>query len=156
MKFDIIRDLKDKVFKVDIVRKQIADDPEMEKEAQLEDDFGLVEIETGGLFVGYVSNDTLDIVLEKPSDEKTYKELKFALSKNTIKLIKETIIKFQVDAKAEANIDEKLTSLKVAELKNELFIKVIQKRINEAVDKWKKQTTDFEKKTPTEFDIPLS
>ena len=55
MHFDVEKDLKNKVLKIDVKRTIRADDAENIKEAQLENDFGNVQVQTGGLFVGYAT-----------------------------------------------------------------------------------------------------
>ena len=54
MLFEVFKNLENKVFSISVCRKNITDSAENIKESQLENDFGLVEVEAGGLFVGYV------------------------------------------------------------------------------------------------------
>ena len=149
MLFNVIKDLKNKVFTLDIKRQYIKDDAENIKEAQLEDDFGLVEVEVGGLFEGYVNKveEKYVVTLERTGGEGEV-SLKFSLPANTVKLSKEAVISYSCDAAKEAASGE-IPALKVAELKSDLFALEIKKRIEKSVDDWKKQATDFETKDPT-------
>jgi hypothetical protein len=156
MLFNVVKDLKNKIFYLNVERKYISDDAENIKEAQLEDDFGLVEVETGGLFSGYIlkKDDTYTVSLASTGDPDEV-ELKFSLPTNTVKLTKDIVIKYFCDSTKEAKIKD-VSALKVAESKCDLFALEIQKRIEDAVEEWKKQVTDFETKDPTSFEVSLN
>lgn len=155
MLFEVFKKLENKVFSINIYRKNIPDSAENIKESQLENDFGLVEVEAGGLFVGYVKKNgegTYEVSLEKSDDAK---ELKYALPNNSVKISKQTEITYSSDSTKEAKLDD-IPALKVSELKCDLFALTIKKRIEAAVEEWKGQVTDFETKEPTSFEVPLS
>ena len=155
MLFEVFKKLENKVFSINIYRKNIPDSAENIKESQLENDFGLVEVEAGGLFVGYVKKNgegTYEVSLEKSDDAK---ELKYALPNNSVKISKQTEITYSSDSTKEAKLED-IPALKVSELKCDLFALTIKKRIEAAVEEWKGQVTDFETKEPTSFEVPLS
>ena len=155
MLFEVFKNLENKVFSISVCRKNIKDSAENIKESQLENDFGLVEVEAGGLFVGYVKKNgegTYEVSLEKSDDAK---ELKYALPNNPVKISKQTEITYSSDSTKEAKLED-IPALKVSELKCDLFALTIKKRIEAAVEEWKGQVTDFETKEPTSFEVPLS
>lgn len=153
MHFDVEKDLKNKVFKIDVKRKFKADDAENIKEAQLENDFGNVQVQTGGLFVGYATESDGTYTVSLVEDSSATK-VAFSLPENTMTITKDSVISMTVDASKEAKVGD-IPALKVAELKCDVFSASIQKRLEDAIEEWKKQVTDFESKDPTSFDIPL-
>lgn len=156
MLFNVVKDLKNKVFNLDIKRQYVKDDAENIKEAQLEDDFGLVEVETGGLFTGYVkvADGSYTMSLEKAGSEGEI-VLKFSSPANSVKITKDCVINYVCDATKESMLGA-IPALKVAELKCDLFALEMQKRIKDSVDEWKKQVTDFETKDPSSFEVSLN
>lgn len=156
MLFEVFKNLENKVFSISINRKNIPDSAENIKESQLENDFGLVEVEAGGLFVGYVKKNDVSSAYEVSLDKKDgAKELKYALPNNLVKISKQTEITYSNDSTKEAKLED-IPALKVSELKCDLFALTIKKRIEAAVEEWKGQVTDFETKEPTSFEVPLS
>ena len=148
MKFEIHRELKNKHFISTVKRVIVADDPNMEEEARLQNDFGAVEIDAGGTFLGYVKKEDDKYTVSLETVEESF-PLKFALYKNVLSLADNVEIKFDCDSTREADFiaDDKKTvipALKMAELKCEIFELVIEKRIEQAVENWKKQKTDFQ------------
>lgn len=155
MKFEILRDLTNKVFTTTIKRKFVQDDPDDINEAIFENDFGNVEIQAGTIdgdtiFKGYISKnleEKLIVTLDPGTDM-----LKFSIPSNSVILNKDSSISYKCDGKLEAEI--KLTdttivsAVKVAELKCALFELVIEDRIIKAVKDWKENKTDFEKDSP--------
>lgn len=156
MHFEVEKDLNNKVFKIDIIRKFIPDEAENIKETQLENDFGNIEVQTGGLFEGYVTKtgDKYTAAIGDTAPEGST-ALKFSLPENKIAVQKNTVISQSWDATKESKLGE-ISQLKVAELKCDLFALIIQKRLEDAVAEWKSEITDFETKEPNGFDISLS
>ena len=164
MKFDVVRDLTNKVFTTDIVRKIVPGDPDDVIETGLENDFGAVQVEVGGLFEGFIKKDaatgalTAEITGTVGADTI---EFKFAAPTNTMALSVKSVIEFKADAKLESprtfDVTTEIPAIKVAELKCELFEKIIKDRIEKAVDAWKKEATPFEKTVPADsFTVKLS
>lgn len=157
MKFEILRDLTNKVFTTTIKRKFIQDDPDDINEAELENDFGSIQLEAGKVFEGSISknlDETFSAILDKsPGIGKI--AFKFSVPSNIVTITKNSSISYKCDGKLEADIvfEEGTTipALKVAELKCELFEKAIEQKIKDAVKLWKEQKTDFEKKTPVDI-----
>lgn len=154
MYFDTKKDLNNKIFKMEVVRKYVPDDAENIKEAQLEDDFGKIQIDAGGLFVGYAEK-TADKYTASLTESEGAVKIAFSLPKNIVTLEKDTSIAMSCDGSKEAALKE-ISALKVAELKCDVFALEIEKRINAAVEEWKAEITDFETKDPTGFDVSLS
>jgi hypothetical protein len=163
MKFDVIRDLTNKVFTTDIVRKIVPGDPDDLVEAGLENDFGPVQVEIGGLFEGFIvkaADGSFSVALTGTVGADTI-VFKMGSPSNTTPLSATSKIEFKSDAKLESPItfdaSTEIPALKVAELKCELFEKVIRDRIEKAVDAWKKEATVFEATNPADtFSVPLS
>ena len=162
MKFDVIRDLTNKVFTSNIVRKFVQGDPDDVIEAGLENDFGAVQVETGGVFTGFIikaADETYSTALTGTVGVDTI-AFKFAAPANTVALSTTTKLEFKCDAKLESpltfDVTTQIPALKVAELKCELYEKTLQDRITKAVDAWKKEATGFEKTVPADtFTVPL-
>lgn len=149
MKFDKIRSLKNNVFSTKLVRVEDDDQDCKVKEALLEDDFGYVEVQIGGRFEGEMTNedDELFVALSEGKVAKTSEVLAFALPSSKVKLTMGTEISFTCDANKEVSRifnDKPVPALKIAEAKCRIFEQVMEKRIGEAIEAWKKQGTEFE------------
>lgn len=145
MKFDKLRGLKNNVFSTKLVRVEDDNQDCKVKEALLEDDFGYVEVQVGGRFEGTITGETVDVSLE--SKVKKSEVLAFALPSSKVKLTMGTEISFTCDANKEVSRifnEQKVPALKIAEAKCRIFEKVMEKRIGEAIEAWKKQGTEFE------------
>ena len=145
MKFDKLRGLKNNVFSTKLVRVEDDNQDCKVKEALLEDDFGYVEVQVGGRFEGTITGDSVDVSLE--SKVKKSEVLAFALPSSKVKLTMGTEISFTCDANKEVSRifnEQKVPALKIAEAKCRIFEKVMEKRIGEAIEAWKKQGTEFE------------
>lgn len=145
MKFDKLRGLKNNVFSTKLVRVEDDNQDCKVKEALLEDDFGYVEVQIGGRFEGTITGETVDVSLE--SKVKKSEVLAFALPSSKVKLTMGTEISFTCDANKEVSRifnEQKVPALKIAEAKCRIFEKVMEKRIGEAIEAWKKQGTEFE------------
>ena len=134
MVFETVRNLKNYVFSTSLVRKVIQDDETAEIEKGLEDDFGPVVVDAGGMFEGYVTKaeakDKPTVSLTGPEAEGTIK-IKFALeNKNLISLDQKAIIKYSCNAENETSKKVKegveLTPLEVAEVKCKIFEAVMK------------------------------
>lgn len=155
MHFETLKDLKNKVFKIDVVRKYIPDDAENIKEAQLENDFGNIEVQAGGLFEGYVTKtDDKYVAAIGGTVPEGATPLKFSLPENKVVILKDTKISQSWDATKESKLGD-IPQIKVAELKCDLFALVLEDRLKKAAEEWKADVTDFETKAPTGFDISL-
>lgn len=163
MKFDVLRDLTNKVFTSTVARTFVQNDPDDIIEAKLENDFGAVKVDTGNLFSGYIVKDATTGAFSTAITGTVAPDtivLKFATPTNVVQLTKTSQLVFKCDAKLEAQIqfdaNTVIPALKVAELKCELFEKVMQDRIVEAVKAWKAETTTFEDTTPAAtFEVTL-
>ena len=145
MKFDKLRGLKNNVFSTKLVRVEDDNQDCKVKEALLEDDFGYVEVQVGGRFEGTITGDSVDVSLE--SKVKKSEVLAFALPSSKVKLTMGTEISFTCDANKEVSRifnEQKVPALKIAEAKCRIFEQVMEKRIGEAIEAWKKQGTEFE------------
>ena len=163
MVFETVRKLKNYVFSTSLVRKVIQDDEAAEIEKGLEDDFGPVVVDAGGMFEGYVTKaeakDKPTVSLTGPEAEGTIK-IKFALeNKNLISLDQKAIIKYSCNAENETSKKVKegveLTPLEVAEVKCKIFEAVMKEKINKAVEEWKAKKTDFETAAVDTFEVHL-
>lgn len=159
MKFNVLRDLTNKVFTSTVARVVVPNDADDIIEAKLENDFGAVKVEAGGLFEGFINKDSItglysaDLVSAGTVGVDSI-AFKYALSPNEIAISSTTQIAFKSDAKLESPIkfdaSNDIAALKVSELKCELFEKAIQKRIQDAVTAWKAETTTFESTVPAD------
>ena len=168
MKFEIERNLKNKIFTTSVVRVPVIDDACAEEEKNLEDDFGPVEIEVGGKYEAVVSkeqglNETYHLKFTPilPSAEKS-KETKanfsFSLPAQKVILKEKAKITYSCDATKEcvkSCEDMIIDPLRAAEEKCKLFEAIVQDKIKTAVDTWKGQHTDFENEEVKGFEIPL-
>jgi hypothetical protein len=145
MKFDKLRGLKNNVFSTKLVRVEDDDQDCKVKEALLEDDFGYVEVQVGGRFEGVITPDGVDI--ESVHGKKTSEVLAFALPSSKVQLTIGKEISFTCDANKEVSRifnEIQVPALKIAEAKCRIFEEVMEKRIGEAIEAWKKQGTEFE------------
>lgn len=163
MKFNVLRDLTNKVFTSTIARVIVPDDADDIIESKLENDFGPVKVQAGGLFEGFIVKDSVSgeysAALTGTVGIDTI-AFKFGLAANEVVIGSTTKIVYKCDAKLEAALTFDATTsipaLKVAELKCELFEKEIQNRLVKAVADWKAETTAFESTVPaSSFTIPL-
>lgn len=163
MKFNVLRDLTNKVFTSTIARVVVPNDVDDVIETKLENDFGPVKVQTGGLFEGFIIKDSTtgeySASLSGTVGIDTI-AFKFASTPNEVAISSTTQIAFKSDAKLESPLKFDATNdvpaLKVAELKCALFEKTIQKRIAEAVVAWKAETTTFEDNVPADtFEVSL-
>jgi hypothetical protein len=163
MKFNVLRDLTNKVFTSTIARVVVQDDPDNLVETKLENDFGPVKIEAGQIFEGFITKDSttgeLNVSLTGTIGPGVIK-LKFATPSNSIAITSTSQIVFKCDANLQAPIvfdaTTTIPSLKVAELKCKLFELGIQDRIEKAVVDWKAEQTTFEDTEPAgSFDVSL-
>jgi hypothetical protein len=165
MKFQVLRDLTNKIFTSTVARQFVQDDPDDITEATLENDFGPVKLQTGGLFEGYIIKDSVTGAL---STSLTLTGtlgvdavvLKFAVPTNIVSLSKTSQIVYKCDGKLEAPIKfdatTEIPAIKAAELKCQLFEKAVQARIVTAVEAWKAEATTFEDSVPADsFVVPL-
>ena len=147
MKFDKLRGLKNNVFSTKLVRVEDDNQDCKVKEALLEDDFGYVEVQIGGRFEGIITGDGVETSSTALEGKKSSEVLAFALPSSKVKLTMGTEISFTCDANKEVsriNKKQKVPALKIAEAKCRIFEKVMEKRIGEAIEAWKKQGTEFE------------
>ena len=106
MKFQVLRDLTNKIFTSTVARQFVQDDPDDITEATLENDFGPVKLQTGGLFEGYIVKDAVTGAL---STSLTLTGtlgvdavvLKFAVPSNIVSLSKTSQIVYKCDGKLE-------------------------------------------------------
>lgn len=164
MKFNVLRDLTNKVFTSTVARVVVPNDPDDIKEAKLENDFGPVKVQTGGLFEGFINKDavsgdfsaSLTAIGTVGVDAIAFK---FGTPANEVPITATTQIAFKCDAKLESPVTFNaipIPALKVAELKCALFEKVIQDKIQTAALAWKSETTTFEDAVPADsFVVPL-
>ena len=153
MKFEKQRSLKHNIFSTTIVRVEEDDQDCMLKEEQLEDDFGCVEVEVGGIFeakIGIGTDGSLEVtpVTSKlPTRESESANFKFNLPSQKVKLIMDVKIPFSCDATKETSrefLKVVIPSLKIAEYKCRIFEEIILDRIELAIEAWKKKQTNFE------------
>lgn len=148
MIFKTVRELKNKVFKTSIIRVAKQDDPCVEAEARLEDDFGPVSIEAGGKFEAAISKKDNKFEIEydiKTAESKNV--FKFAIDSKKIELLPSVVITYSCDSEKETirrYTDLELSPLEAAELKCRIFEAAIESRIEIAINEWKLQQTDFE------------
>lgn len=165
MKFETNRTLKNKVFSTSLVRVSTQDDPCLETEKQLEDDFGSVQVDAGGKFEVYVTktaNAKPTFSNTATTDTKTTGEFlfKFALDTKVVALVPKVELSYSCDAKQESPRKDGnglvIPVLEVAELKCEIFEALMRERISKAVASWKEQQTDFETVEIPSFEECLS
>jgi hypothetical protein len=155
MKFNILRDLTNKVFTSTIARVIVPEDPDDIIETKLENDFGPVKVEAGQLFEGFITKDSttgaFSVALIGTVGVGTI-DFKFAIPVNTIAITSTSQIVFKCDGNLQSPLDfdatTKIPALKVAELKCQLFELAIQSRIQDAVTTWKAEQTTFEDVEP--------
>lgn len=164
MKFEKQRKLKNNIFSTKIVRVEEDNQDCVLKEEQLEDDFGCVEVEVGGIFEAKIVKG-LDGALEITpitskcrTREAEYDNIKFSLPSQRVKLQMDVEIPFTCDATKEPSrefLKVVVPSLKVAEHKCKIFEEVILDRIEQAITAWKKKQTDFEQEIlqPVHFSL---
>lgn len=158
MKFNVLRDLTNKVFSSTIARVVVPNDADDIIEAKLENDFGPVKVQTGGLIEGFINKDAVTgefsaSLAATGTVGVDAIAFKFAPSANEVAITSTTQIVFKSDAKLESPVDfigTSIPALKVSELKCQLFEKAIQKRIEDAVVAWKAETTTFEDTVPAD------
>lgn len=153
MKFEKQRSLKNNIFSTKIVRVEEDDQDCILKEEQLEDDFGCVEVEVGGIFeakVGKALDGSLEITAitsKTRTRDSEYANFKFNLPSKKVKLVMDTEIPFLCDATKEPSrefLKVVIPSLKIAEYKCKIFEEIILDRIELAITEWKKKQTTFE------------
>jgi hypothetical protein len=147
MKFDKLRGLKNNVFSTKLIRVEDDNQDCKVKEALLEDDFGYVEVQIGGRFEGVVTPDGVDTSSETLEGKKSSEILAFALPSSKVQLTIGKEISFTCDANKEVSRifnEIQVPALKIAEAKCRIFEEVMEKRIGEAIEAWKKQGTEFE------------
>lgn len=164
MKFKTIRLLKNKVFSTSINRVIDPEDPNTATEKQLEDDFGLVEIDAGGKFEAYVSKvagakPAFNLIASTPVVAGEFL-FKFALNPAKTPLTDIVKISYSCDAEKETGrrdtLNTVISPLEIAQLKCEIFEKVTKDKIEEAIEAWKAQTTTFEEEVIPVFEAPLT
>lgn len=164
MKFEKQRSLKKNVFATKIVRVEEDNQDCILKEEQLEDDFGCVEVEVGGIFeakIGKGSDGSLEVtpVTSKLSTREAESvNFKFNLPSQKVKLIMDVEIPFSCDASKETSrefLKVVIPSLKIAEFKCKIFEEIILDRIELAIAAWKKKQTNFEEEIldPVHFSL---
>lgn len=164
MKFEKRRSLKNNVFSTKIVRVFEDDQDCILKEEQLEDDFGCVEVEVGGIFEAKITK-SLEGVLEVTSITSKAKardaeeaNFKFNLPSQRVKLLMDVQIPFACDATKESSrefLKIVIPGLKIAEHKCKIFEDIILDRIELAIEAWKKKQTIFEEEVlePIHFSL---
>ena len=164
MKFEKQRCLKNNIFSTKIVRVEEDDQDCILKEEQLEDDFGCVEVEIGGIFEAKIAKG-VDGVLEitpvtskSKAEEAQYDSIKFSLPSQKVKLKMDVEIPFTCDATKEPSREffkVVVPSLKIAEHKCKIFEAIILDRIEQAIVAWKRKQTDFEQEIlqPVHFSL---
>lgn len=165
MVFETDRKIEDNIFSTTIIR--IADENEdaARKEAKLENDFGPVEVEIGGLFKGFIYIDTDNKPVYRmtmDADEISSKgavELKFVEDSKKIALVPKSTITFNCNSKKETsrkdNNKKEFSAIQIAELKSHIFEETMKARIIKAVEDWKANQSDFESGSPDIFEIKL-
>lgn len=164
MKFETQRNLKNNIFSTKIVRVEEDNQDCILKEQQLEDDFGCVEIEVGGIFEATVANGESGALTITPITSKTKAKeaelanFKFSLPSGKVKLLLDVEIPFSCDATKETSrefLKVVIPGLKVAEHKCKIFEAVILDRIELAIEAWKKKHTTFEEEILEAVHFPL-
>lgn len=163
MKFETQRKLKNNIFYTKISRVSEDDQDCIIKEQQLEDDFGYVEIEAGGVFEAKITKDEhQDLVVTPVTSKAKAKEaevnFKFSLPSKKVKLLLNVEIPFSCDATQEASrefLEKTLSGLKIAEHKCKIFEAVILDRIELAINAWKAKHTNFEEEILEAVHFPL-
>ena len=153
MKFEKQRSLKNNIFGTKIVRVEEDNQDCILREEQLEDDFGSVEVEVGGIFEAKVTKaldgslDIAPITSKVKTRDSEITSLKFNLPKQKVKLLMDTEIPFLCDATKEPSrefLKVVVPGLKMAEFKCKIFEEIILDRIELAITAWKKKHTTFE------------
>lgn len=164
MKFEKQRSLKNNIFSTKIVRVEEDDQDCILKEEQLEDDFGCVEVEVGGIFEAKIAKgldgslEITPITSKSRTRDAEYDNIKFSLPSQKVKLQMDVEIPFTCDATKEPSrefLKVVVPSLKIAEHKCKIFEEVILDRIEQAITAWKKKQTDFEQEIlqPVHFSL---
>lgn len=159
MKIEIKRNLENKVFSTVLKRVVTSDDLNLEKEKKLENDFGPVVVNATGLFCANITKPSDDIVLT-PVMDGGESNFKFSIATSEpVALEADKEIPFSCNAieQTDLKVSEQVTftALQVAEYKCRLFEAVMQKRIEAAVEAWKKQQTTFETEVIPVVEISL-
>lgn len=159
MKIDIKRNLENKVFSSTLTRVVKSDDPNVEEEKQLENDFGPVKVNATGVFSANITKSS-DTIVMTPVMDGAESNFKFAIPKtDAVALEAGTELPFVCDAKEQTDlkISEQVSfnALQVAEYKCRLFEAIMKLRIQKSVDEWKKQQTNFETEVIPEIEINL-
>ena len=164
MKFETQRKLQNNIFYTKIVRVEEDDQDCILKEQQLEDDFGCVEVEVGGIFEANMSKDEHGALEIKPVTSKTKTRdaeivnFKFAVPSKKVKLLLDVEIPFSCDATKETSrevLKVVIPSLRMAEYKCKIFEAIILDRIELAINEWKKKHTNFEEEILEAVHFPL-
>lgn len=151
MKFEKHRSLKQNIFSTKIVRVEEDDQDCILKEEQLEDDFGCVEVEVGGIFEAKIDKSSTGEIEVKAKTSETDSTLvpnfKFNLQSQKVKLVMGANIGFNCDGKKESSREFSkvvIPGLKIAEYKCQIFEEIILDRIKKAIEEWKEKQTVFE------------
>lgn len=146
MKIDIKRKLENKVFTTTFKRIVEHDDPEKDREKELENDFGPVKLFTGGVVSGKVSLVDGKVSIAEENDQ-TALDIKFNAKGITLSLTDGAEFSYSCDAKnetAKSNETHSLTELQVAEAKCKIYEAFIRANVKKVVSEWRKQVTAFE------------
>lgn len=164
MKFETKRSLKNNIFSTSIVRVEEDDQDCILKEEQLENDFGCMEVETGGIFEAKVTKDehgalSINAITSKTKTrDAEIANFKFNIPSKKVKLIMDVEIPFSCDATKESSrefLKVSIPSLKIAEYKCRIFEEVILDRIEQVIAEWKNKQTTFEEEIiePVHFSL---
>lgn len=157
MKFSIVRDLTNEVYSVKFSFDSFgSEDMSVEDELKILDDHGPAVINIGGKFIGTYKDG--EIIVGEPSNDDTDSvKLEFVRNYENVEINEDMSIDYKISADSIIMTDRLTetfeTKNKVAEAKAELFVAVIKQRLIDAVEAWKKLTTDFDSINPEEFVI---
>lgn len=152
MKIEIKRKLENKVFSTRFTRVLAHDDVDAAKEEELENDFGPVSLDTGGVTEAAMKIEAGKIVFDET--EGAVKNIRFNARGILIQLIKDATFEYTCDAKNETPVIG-FTALQTAEAKCKAYEAKISEEVKKAVVEWRKQMTSFEEEVvaPIEEDL---
>lgn len=165
MKIDRNRSLKNNVFLTKL--KRVIDDDQncVLIEKKLEDDFGPVEIQIGGLIEIVVAQDGhgtglkyTPVTSENPKREST-DIISFQLPSERKAITMDSELCFKCDASQETDrvfFEKTATALRIAEEKCKAYEAVILDRLKLAVNAWKAKKTTFEEEPLESVHFDLS
>lgn len=167
MKIDRMRNLSNNIFSSKLIR--VADDDQscVLIEKKLEDDFGPVEIQIGGLIEIVVKlnsrRDGLDftpVTSEHPKPEEGDDNviIAYQIPSERQAILMNTTLQYECNAALEVDrtiLEKKADSLRIAEEKCKAFEAVMLDRLKLAVDAWKAKKTSFEDEAlaPVHFNL---